>query len=186
MRRRRKQRWSERRIFSLQGQPQWWWAGARACYRCIRGGGLQARANLNGGELDEVPILPEREHPAVSWMSNKGAEDSAPPPDRPKWRRAGSRAGQTSKEAKGGGWKSSQDQPKWWRAGSINFFGPYLCLLPLPLWPPSSLPLFLAFFPPLGAKSLPFWGATVKKEYLGPGWNHPLRSLWLGLCPCPW
>ena len=29
-----------------------------------RGGGLQARANLNGGELDEGPILPEG--PAVS------------------------------------------------------------------------------------------------------------------------
>ena len=25
--------------------------------RCIRGGGLQARANLNGGELDEEPVL---------------------------------------------------------------------------------------------------------------------------------
>ena len=28
--------------------------------------GLQARANLNGGELDEGPILPGREQPAVS------------------------------------------------------------------------------------------------------------------------
>ena len=29
MRRRREQRWSERRMFSLQGLPQWWWAGWR-------------------------------------------------------------------------------------------------------------------------------------------------------------
>ena len=58
--------------------------------------------------------------------------------------------------------------------------------LPLPLCPPLSLPLFLPFFPPLGAKSLPFWSATVKKGVSCPGWNHPLWSLWLGLCPCPW
>ena len=62
-------------------------------------GGLQARANLNGGELDERPILPDREQPDVSWVWYKGTEDSAQPPDRPKRRRAGSRAGQTSKEA---------------------------------------------------------------------------------------
>ena len=36
-------------------------AGARACHWCIRRGGLQARANLNGGELDEGPILPDGE-----------------------------------------------------------------------------------------------------------------------------
>ena len=40
--------------------------GARACHQCIRGGGLQARANLNGGELDEGQILPERRQPDVS------------------------------------------------------------------------------------------------------------------------
>ena len=34
--------------------------------RCISGGGLQARANLNGGELDEGPVLPERGQPDVS------------------------------------------------------------------------------------------------------------------------
>ena len=34
----------------------------------------------------------------------------------------------------------------------------------LPLWPPLSLSLFLPFFPPLGAKSLPFCFATVEKR----------------------
>ena len=47
-------------------RPKWRRAGARACNQCIRGGGLQARANLNGGELDEGPILPERRQPDVS------------------------------------------------------------------------------------------------------------------------
>ena len=36
------------------------------CHWCIRGGGLQARAYLNGGELDEGPILPDRGQPDVS------------------------------------------------------------------------------------------------------------------------
>ena len=40
-------------------------SGASACHRCVRGGGLQARANLNGGELEEGPIIPEGEQPAV-------------------------------------------------------------------------------------------------------------------------
>ena len=47
-------------------RPKWRRAGARACHRCIRGGRLQARANLNGGELGEGPILPERGQSDVS------------------------------------------------------------------------------------------------------------------------
>ena len=52
-----------------------------------------------------------------------------------------------------------EDQPKLvaiWR-------GQPFWSLPLPLWPPLSLPLFLPFLPLLGAASLPFCGATVKK-----------------------
>ena len=49
-------------------RPKWRRAGARACHRCIRGGGLQARANLNGGELAEGPILPERGQADVSCV----------------------------------------------------------------------------------------------------------------------
>ena len=41
---------------------------------------LQARANLNGGELDER--LPSND-------IKKGRKDGSTPPDRPKWRRAG-------------------------------------------------------------------------------------------------
>ena len=52
-------------VIGRYNRPKWRRAGARACHRCIRGGGLQARANLNGGELDEGPILPGREQPAV-------------------------------------------------------------------------------------------------------------------------
>ena len=62
-----------------------------------------------------------------------------------------------------------------------QFFWSLPLPLPLPLWLPLSFPLFLPFFPFLGAKSLPFWSATVKKECLEPGWNHSPGSVWLDL-----
>ena len=41
-------------------------SGSKSMPSVIRGGGLQARANLNGGELDEGLILPERWQPDVA------------------------------------------------------------------------------------------------------------------------
>ena len=59
----------------------------------IEGGGLQARANLNGGELDKEPFLRDkRGQTTMTWMQKRKTKDNAQPPDRPKWRRAGARA----------------------------------------------------------------------------------------------
>ena len=67
-------------------------SGARACHRCIRGGGLQGQPKWWRAGRGAYP--PERGQSDVSVMCELGgAEDSAQPPDRPKWRRAGSRAG---------------------------------------------------------------------------------------------
>ena len=41
-------------------------SGSKSMTSLYQMGGLQARANLNGGELDEGLILPDREKAAVS------------------------------------------------------------------------------------------------------------------------
>ena len=151
----------------------------RLCHRCNRGAGLQARANLNVKSWTRgLSSLKES-----SQQCNECAEDSTPP--RTGLNGAGSRAGQTSKEAKGGGGRSSRTNLN----GGELVQSTFLVLtfaFALAFMATFVLALILAFLSPLGAKSLPFWGATVKKEYLGSGWYHPLWSLWLGLCPCPW
>ena len=64
----------------------------------IEGGGLQARANLNGGELDKEPFLRDkRGQTTMTWMQKRKTKDKAQPPDHPKWRRAGARACQKCK-----------------------------------------------------------------------------------------
>ena len=55
--------------------------------------------------------------------------------------------------------------------------------LPLPLWP-LSLPLFLSFFPSLGAAFI-FLGCNGEKEHLELGRSHPALELLDGLLPVP-
>ena len=68
---------------------RWTWTMQRAPTRVIiEGGGLQAGANLNGGELDKEPFLRDkRGNTTMAQMQH-----NAQPPNRPKWRRAGARA----------------------------------------------------------------------------------------------
>ena len=133
---------------------------------------LQVRANLNGGELDER--LPSNHiKKEKRWCT---------PSNRPKWRRARCSVLRNGEE-------DVEDRPRTSLNGGELVRSTFVVLplpVPLPLWPPLSLSLFLPFFPPLGAKSLPFCFATVKKEYLEPVLNHSLWGLWLGLYPCPW
>ena len=96
----------------------------------------------------------------MTWVYRRKTKENAQPPDRPKWRRAEARACQ-----------------------KCFWFLPLP--LPLPLWPPSSLPLFLPFFPPLGAASLPFCGATVKKRVSWAGEEASSLELVDGPLPVP-
>ena len=54
----------------------------------------QSRANLNGGELDKEPFLRDKRGQATMTLQKRKTKDDAQHPDRPKWRRAGARAGQ--------------------------------------------------------------------------------------------
>ena len=66
----------------------WTWRILKAPTRVIiEGGRLQARANLNGGELDEEPVLRhEKGQNKMTWVQKKGTKESAQPSDRPKKR----------------------------------------------------------------------------------------------------
>ena len=67
----------------------------------IEGGGAQARANLNGGELDKEPFLRDKRGQTTMTLQRRKTKDAAQPPDRPKWRRAGARGCQKCRIRKG-------------------------------------------------------------------------------------
>ena len=145
-------------------QPKWWRAGARACHWCIRGGGLQARANLNGGELDEGPILPDGEPGARCVMSMI----------------SGNRGGKTSKEAE----EEIEERPRTNLNGgdlvqstfvvlTFAFALAFLATFVLTF----VLAFVLAFLSPFGGKVLTCLRCNSEKRgILGRGG---------GLCPCP-
>ena len=150
-------------------QPKWWRAGARACHWCIRGG-LEARANLNGGELDERPILPDGEPGARCVMRMI----------------SGNREGKTSKEAE----EEIEERPRTNLNGGDLVQSTFVVLtFALPLWAPLclplSLPLFLSFCPSLGAKSFPVCGATVKKGVSWAGVESSALEPLAGPLPVP-
>ena len=102
-----------------------------------------------------------------SQLCCERAEDSAPPPDRPKWRRAGSRAGQTNKETK----EKVEDRPRTYLNGGELVQSTFLTLtfaFALGFMATFALPLILAFLF-VRDKILTFWGATVKK---GVSWTR--------------
>ena len=128
----------QRRGAPSQGQPEWWRAG--------QGAGPSENKN---GQTDGC------------WCKIREQRIELSP--RPKWRRAGSRAGQRSKEAKEEIDDPSQDQPKRRRSGTVNLFGLYLYLYSCLFGHPCPCLHFCPFCP-LGGSILTFLGCNREKR----------------------
>ena len=130
----------------------------------IEGWGLQARANLNGGELDKELVLREKTSKDCDMDAKEEGKRECSVPGPSYMAASGSKSIPTKQDEEKIE-NPPQDQPKWWRSGAINLFDPYFSLCPC-LYGHLVLALILDFVASFGGSIFTFLWCDREKVFL--------------------